>query len=193
MSDKPELNLRWSIDLPDLRGEGNWHVEVIASHRGAETVVRYGWTALWGEQAPSATVAFAQAEAASFLRILYSAVTALHDPAVYLQPIGLNGLPEDRKPKNANLGSVRDHGAMMVWVDWEHWPAVATVMIYPSDPQSRTPTVALLGVQSIDDLAFVTEEAFRKLDWVLPGSGTTTEFPCPPHVRSPKECHKQES
>ena len=168
MDKKQPLALIWSIEEPSLTKEGCWHIDVMATRAGDEEMLGYGWTALWGVSAPTVTAVFAQREATTCLRLLYSAFTALHDPEDYMEQIGLGWRPSTPRIPGAMVGSVRGHGAMQVYVRWETSPGAADFMIYPPDSAARAQAVAVLGIQSVAHIAQATEEAFKRLEWPIP-------------------------
>lgn len=157
---------QWRIEESSISGTQSWTILVHAARSASDAALGFGWVAMHDPTLPVLTVTFDRPSATTWLRILYSAFAALHDPEDYLTQIGLGWANVGSKaPHSAIIGVAKGLGSMQVLANWESDPRLANILIYPVDgPKAEVS----FGLESVAHVTQVTIEAFKLLDWPIP-------------------------
>ena len=151
-----------------LSGSGSWVIHFIGAQANDQTSLGIGWLADWESDGQVIPTTFSRETAARLLQVIYTAFTALHDPASYFRQIDPSELTsESDRPEYVIVGSVRESGSLQFVARWDTTPYVAEVMIYP-DGGGRGPT-AILEKGSIARIGLTIEKIFEALGWPKPG------------------------
>jgi hypothetical protein len=163
---KSDLIHKWQTEEQGLSADGVWTVLVHAHRYNGEEIMGWGWVPMHEADQPTATVTFHQEAAATLLRTLYSAFTALHDPDDYLKQAGFTwAVGSTAAPKIATVGGAQDYGSAHVVVDWSGESRYSVFTISPPDTAAIK---VVLGIESVAHILQLTMEAFRSLDWPFP-------------------------